>query len=374
MASCSHEVPPLKFIATRFIALTVFQTNVHWRKLNEVIQIIRKWLQEVTLPALVKKQLLYGLSNIYREIERWNEKHAELFVEEKKNENNQRHLFRAHRKDHLRLFYGSIIWKQNKYEIDDRKTALRIISIDCADWPQMQFQLACAYAIHHLLHGQNFDKIRLRAFEKKLSGHCLYDFWFALLSGTTRAWEKMFETDGLAPKQTLSLAFQFSIVHGYFELVSFIWNQITDPQREFIGFLQWRRVCFKARHREVLHFLCEQLCAINASGLARITWNTFYQTLQNSLQVNDMRFREDAVLKLAFLLENCCPRLCNAILSMENFKAVTEAFIYDQHDVFTLFLEYLGPEQIKMTREQIDRIQGIKKSGILQMQRILSHQ
>lgn len=34
-----------------------------------------------------------------------------------------------------------------------------------------------------------------------------------------------------------------------------------------------------------MRFLCERLCGINASGLARITWNTFYQTLQNSLQV-----------------------------------------------------------------------------------------
>ncbi|VDN36911.1 unnamed protein product [Gongylonema pulchrum] len=98
----------------------------------------------------------------------------------------------------------------------------------------MQFQLACAYAAQHLLRNDSLDKIRLRAFARKLAGHCLYDFWFALLGGV-RAWDEMFSSDGLAPKQTLSLVFQFAIVHGYFELVTFIWDHITDPQREFIG-------------------------------------------------------------------------------------------------------------------------------------------
>ncbi|EFO13837.1 hypothetical protein LOAG_14690 [Loa loa] len=236
-----------------------------------------------------------------------------------------------------------------------------IIRKDCADWPQMQFQLACAYAIHHLLNERNFDRIRLKAFAKKLSGHCLYDFWFTLLENT-HAWGKMFSSDNLAPQQTLSLAFQFAIVHGYFELVTFIWNNITDPQREFIGLLQWRKICFKAKDREVLHFLCERLCTINATGLARITWNTFYQTLQSSLQEDSIGFREDGMHKLAFLLENTCPRLRSAMLSMENFRAITDAFVYNQSELFALFLNYLEPEQLQLTREYIDRIYDRKKS------------
>ncbi|VDK81853.1 unnamed protein product [Onchocerca ochengi] len=361
-ACCSSEVSTLKFISIRCIALILFQTNVHWRKLDEAIQIIQRWLYKANLPALIKKQLQTGLRDVYRETERWNEKHAKLFDEEGQNEKNPMLRPRVHRSDHLRLFYGSIIWKYNKYEIDDRKTALAIIEKDCADWPQIQFQLACAYAIHHLLNERNFDRIRLRAFAKKLSGHCLYDFWFALLDNTNDAWGKMFSSDNLAPKQILSLAFQFAIVNGYFELLIFIWDNITDPQREFIGLLQWRKVCFKAKDREVLHFLCEQLCIINASGLARITWNTFYQTLQNSLQEDNIGFREDAMHKLAFLLENICPRLRSAMLSMENFKAVTDAFVYNQTEVFALFLSYLEPEQLQLTREYIDRIYDRKKS------------
>uniref|UniRef100_A0A0R3S7A3 Rab-GAP TBC domain-containing protein n=1 Tax=Elaeophora elaphi TaxID=1147741 RepID=A0A0R3S7A3_9BILA len=359
-ACCSSEIPSLKFISTRYVALLLFQTNVHWRKLDEVIQIIQRWLYKATLPTLIKKQLQSGLRDVYREIERWNEKHAKLFDEERKDETDGRLRQRIHRSNHLRLFYGSIIWKYNKYEIDDRKTALTIIGKDCTDWPQMQFQLACAYAIYHLLNERNFDRIRLKAFAKKLSGHCLYDFWFELLENA-HAWEKMFNSDNLAPKQTLSLAFQFAIVHGYYELVTFIWNNITDPQREFIGLLQWRKVCFKARDREVLHFLCERLCTINAKSLARITWNTFYQTLQNSLQ-EDNRFREDGMHKLAFLLENTCPRLRSSMLSMENYRAVTDAFRYNQTELFALFLDYLEPEQLQLTRECIDRIYDRKKS------------
>uniref|UniRef100_A0A1I8EFQ4 Uncharacterized protein n=1 Tax=Wuchereria bancrofti TaxID=6293 RepID=A0A1I8EFQ4_WUCBA len=358
---CSSKVPSLKFISTRFIALLLFQTNVHWRKLDEVIQIIQRWLYKGNLPAIIKKQLQSGLRDVYCEIERWNEKHAKLFDEDENDETGQMLRQRVPRSNHLRLFYGSIIWKYNKYEINDQKTALTIIRKDCADWPQMQFQLACAYATHHLLNERNFDQEQaVFPLGKKLSGHCLYDFWFALLNNT-HAWSKMFNSDDLVPGQTLSLAFQFAIVHGYFELVSFIWNHITDPQREFIGLLQWRKVCFKAKDREVLHFLCEQLCAINAAGLARITWNTFYQTLQNSLQENNIGFRQDGMHKLAFLLENTCPRLRSAMLSMENFRAVTDAFVYNQAEPFALLLNYLEPEQLQLTREYVNRIHDRKK-------------
>uniref|UniRef100_A0A915Q870 Helitron helicase-like domain-containing protein n=1 Tax=Setaria digitata TaxID=48799 RepID=A0A915Q870_9BILA len=164
MACSSVEVPTLKFISTRYIALSLFQTNVHWRKLNEVIQIIQRWLYKANFPILIKRQLQSGLHDVYHEVERWNEKHAKLFADESIHEKNRKLHRQVHRSDHLRLFYGSIIWKDNKYEIDDQKTALTIIATDCADWPQMQFQLACAYAIHHLLNERNFDRIRLKAF------------------------------------------------------------------------------------------------------------------------------------------------------------------------------------------------------------------
>ncbi|VDK84916.1 unnamed protein product [Litomosoides sigmodontis] len=339
-ACCSSVVPSLKFISTRCIALVLFQTNVHWRKLDEVIQIIRRWLYETNLPASIKNQLRLGLRDVYREIERWNAKHAKLFDDEGRSETRGVLRYAVNRCNHLRLFYGSIIWKYNKYEIDDQKTALTIIVKDCADWPQMQFQLACAYVIHHLLNERNFDRIRLKAFA----------------------------SDNLVPKQTLSLAFQFAVVHGYCELVAFIWNNITDTQREFIGLLQWRKVCYKAKDREVFHFLCERLCTINATGLARITWNIFYQTFRNSLQENNKGLREDGMHKLTFLLENTCPRLRSAMLSMQNFRAVTDAFVCNQRELFALLLDYLEPEQLQLTCKYIDRINDRERSDLSRKQ------
>ncbi|CAG9530402.1 unnamed protein product, partial [Cercopithifilaria johnstoni] len=111
---CSNEVPSLKFISTRCIAIVLFQTNVHWRKLDEVIQIIQRWVYKANLGPSIKKQLQLGLYDVYREIERWNEKHAKLFDEEGKDETTGEMLRqRVHRSNHLRLFYGSIVWKYN---------------------------------------------------------------------------------------------------------------------------------------------------------------------------------------------------------------------------------------------------------------------
>lgn len=45
----------------------------------------------------------------------------------------------------------------------------------------------------------------------------------------------MFSSDAVAPKQKLSLVFQFAIVNGYFELMNFIWERVSEPQREYIG-------------------------------------------------------------------------------------------------------------------------------------------
>lgn len=52
-----------------------------------------------------------------------------------------------------------------RFEIDDYETANNIILSKCNDWPQMQFQFACAYAILDMLKNvEMFDSIRLKAF------------------------------------------------------------------------------------------------------------------------------------------------------------------------------------------------------------------
>uniref|UniRef100_A0A9J2PF06 Uncharacterized protein n=1 Tax=Ascaris lumbricoides TaxID=6252 RepID=A0A9J2PF06_ASCLU len=362
--SRSADVPELKFFCTRFVAISLFQANIRWRRLPDVTRSLKGWLAEAELPAVMKKQIHSGIGETIREVQRWGEKHVDLFEEEKLGLINDSRILRVQRSEHLRMFYGSITWKANKYEIDDFVTAEKIISTECADWPQMQFQFACAYAMLDRLIDQSlFDRIRRRAFAKKLSGHCLYDFWLTILTDSI-AWEKMFSSDAVAPKQKLSLVFQFAIVNGYFELMNFIWERVSEPQREYIGMLQWRRVCFKAKHRDVMRFLCKRLCIINPNGLARITWNTFYDALHRSFQDGEgnQSEKEDNVRKLEFLMENCCPRLRRAMLSMDNFRAITDTFAYNQAETFALLLEYLDAEQLRSAREFVDRIYDRKRS------------
>uniref|UniRef100_A0A183DTP5 Protein SDA1 n=1 Tax=Gongylonema pulchrum TaxID=637853 RepID=A0A183DTP5_9BILA len=125
----------------------------------------------------------------------------------------------------------------------------------------------------------------------------------------------------------------------------------------------------KAQHREVMRFLCDRLCSLNAVGLARITRNTFFQIFQNTLQDDDKDMREEAMRKLRFLLENCCPHLRSTMLKMENFRVITDAFIYGQSEIFALFLNYLEPEELRLTREYIDRIYDRKKTEATRQQR-----
>ncbi|KHN82243.1 hypothetical protein Tcan_08985 [Toxocara canis] len=359
------DVPQLKYFCTRFIAISLFQANIRWRRLPDVVRSLKGWLAEIELPPIMRKQIHSGIGETICEVQRWGEKHVVLFEEEKPKLISDSRILRVQRCEHLRMFYGCITWKPNKYEIDDLATAEKIISRECADWPQMQFQFACAYAMLDCLTNESlFDRIRRRAFAKKLSGHCLYDFWLTILSDSI-AWEKMFSSDALAPKQKLSLVFQFAIANGYFELMNFIWERVSEPQREYIGLLQWRRICFKAKHREVMRFLCNRLCVINPNALARITWNSFYDALHRSFQDADesgSEMHDDNVRKLEFLLENCCPRLRSAMLSMENFKAITDAFAYNQSETFALLLEYLDAEQLRSAREFVDRIYDRKRS------------
>lgn len=50
------------------------------------------------------------------------------------------------------------------------------------------------------------------------------------------------------------------------------------------------------------------------------------------------------------------------LIELIHFRAVTDAFVYNQAELFALFLDYLEPEQLQLTREYIDRIYDRKKS------------
>lgn len=72
----------------------------------------------------------------------------------------------------------------------------------------------------------------------------------------------------------------------------------------FPGFLQWKKVCFKAKHKEVMKFLCKRLCLLNVNGLARITWNVFYQALQDTFLVTFYTYSFFFFWYHVFILQN----------------------------------------------------------------------
>ncbi|VDD92156.1 unnamed protein product [Enterobius vermicularis] len=350
-------------------AFFFFQNNIRWRRLSDLVYTLGDWLRETEMPSRFKKQLREAIDKVIWEVQRWNEKHASLFGDEKPGGLFGIKTQRAHRSEHLRMFYHCLVWKAHMFEIDDYATAQNLIKKECYNWPQMQFQFACAYAMLDLLKDKyRFDAIRLKAFSKKLSDHCLYSFWITILSSPV-AWERMFSSDALAPKQMLSLVFQFAILNGFFELMNFIWERVTNAQREYIGILQWGKICFRAKHGSVLRFLCDQLCEINSNTLVRITWNAFYDALHKSIQVesflmkgaNNKRKRDDNLRKMEFLLEHCCPRLRKSMLSLENFKIITDAYAYNQNDAFSLLLDYLSEDQLQLARQSTNRIYSEKK-------------
>ncbi|VDL84245.1 unnamed protein product [Nippostrongylus brasiliensis] len=243
-------------------------------------------------------------------------------------------------------------------EVDDYKSARHLIATECSNWPQMQFQLACMYAMTDLIEDDfRFDKYRRITFKKQLSDHPVYDFWLTLMESN---WEVFFDTETRVPNQKLTLCFQFAIRHGYCQLVKYIWKKIGDNTKEYIGLLQWRSLCFRARDRETMRFLCTRLCRMNAVGMARISWTAFFDTFYNSVNneqsdvVVENKFRK----RLQFLIENCCPELRKRLLKMENFRIVSDAFRYNQHETFAFLLEHMDGDQLRNAREVVDRIQG----------------
>uniref|UniRef100_A0A1I7X7M9 BUB1 N-terminal domain-containing protein n=1 Tax=Heterorhabditis bacteriophora TaxID=37862 RepID=A0A1I7X7M9_HETBA len=205
------------------------------------------------------------------------DKHLEMFINSEKTKERV-----INRSEHLRTFYNQLIWKNTSLEIDDRESALHLMQKECADWPQMQFQFACMYAVIDWIEDQfRFDKYRRITFKKQLSDHPVYDFWLTLLESN---WEIFFDTERRIANQRLILCLQFAIRHGYCQLVQYIWNRIGDTTKEYIGgLLQWRAMCFRARDRDTMRFLCDRLCVMNPSGVARISWTAFFDTFYNSV-------------------------------------------------------------------------------------------
>lgn len=82
------------------------------------------------------------------------------------------------KEEHLRIFHNFLIWKYPwyvalglflvySYVIDDFATANRlIVSSECKNWPLVQFQFACLYAIKEWIENDvYFDKYRRMTFK-----------------------------------------------------------------------------------------------------------------------------------------------------------------------------------------------------------------
>lgn len=353
MISTSHQPKSLTSLCTRAIALQLFKVNIRWRRISDVAYTLRDFLDQMRLPPRAKKGIRAALADVLREMRRWDEKHAEMFVDGPKPK--RRVMSKS---EHLRTFYEHLVWRKSVVEIDDFASARHLVATECSNWPQMQFQLACMYAMTDLIEDDfRFDKYRRITFKKQLSDHPVYDFWLTLMESN---WDIFFDTETRLPNQKLMQCFQFAIRHGYCQLVQYIWDKIGDNTKEYIGLLQWRSLCFRARDRETMRFLCTGLCRMNAVGVARISWTAFFDTFYNSINneesdiVVENKFRK----RLEFLIENCCPELRKRLLKMENFRIVSDAFRYNQHETFAFLLEHLEGDQLRNAREVLDRIQG----------------
>nr|CDJ92032.1 Protein T12A7.6 [Haemonchus contortus] len=349
----TNEPISLTDLCTRAIALQLFKVNIRWRRITDVAYSLRDFLDQLRLPPRAKKGIRSSLADVLREMKRWDEKHAEMFIDEPKN---RRRVMR--KSEHLRTFYEHLVWKTSAIEVDDLASARHLIATECSNWPQMQFQLACMYAMTDLIEDESrFDKYRRITFKKQLSDHPVYDFWLTLLESN---WEIFFDTETRVPNQKLTLCFQFAIRHGYCQLVEYIWEKIGDNTKEYIGLLQWRSMCFRARDRDTMQFLCTRLCRMNPVGVARISWTAFFDTFYNSInnEESDVLVENKFRKRFQFLLENCCPELRKRLLKMENFRIVSDAFRYNQQETFAFLLEHMDGEQLRNAREIVDRIQG----------------
>ncbi|EYB91097.1 hypothetical protein Y032_0210g2127 [Ancylostoma ceylanicum] len=352
MPTSSDQPMQLTYLCARFIALQLFKTNIRWRRISDVAYSLRDFIDQLRLPPKAKKGIRTALAEVLREVRRWDEKHAEMFLEEPKIKRRV-----MNRSEHLRTFYEHLLWKTSAIQIDDYASARQLIATECSNWPQMQFQLACMYAMTDWIEDDiRFDKYRRITFKKRLSDHPVYDFWLTLMESN---WDVFFDTETRVPNQKLTLCFQFAIRHGYFQLVEYIWEKIGDNTKEYIGLLQWRSLCFRARDRDTMRFLCTKLCAMNPVGVARISWTAFFDTFYNSVnnEQSDIVVQNKFRKRLEFLIENCCPELRKRLLNMENFRIVSDAFRYNQAETFAFLLEHMDGDQLRNAREVVDRIQ-----------------
>eukprot|EP00080_Pristionchus_pacificus_P010522 PDM70542.1 hypothetical protein PRIPAC_46788 [Pristionchus pacificus] len=291
-----------------------FQSQVRWRRLSDLKRSLPENVREIGLPYHLWKSVGSAIEEVLAEVERWTEKHAQLFDGDAKPTMKER----APRFEHLRTYYYCLTWRSMKYEINDLATAKQIIKRELNNWPQMKFQFACAYALQNLIRDDfMFDRHYRATFKTRLAYHPVYDFWLTLLD--TRNEENLFIMENQAPNQRVMLCFRFAVTHGFIELTRYFWDKISVGQREYMGMLQWRALCFRTRSRETLRFLSLELFKLNPIYLARLTWTVFYDSLYKCLTGTDSE-KVIEERKIRFLLESISRNLKIQLLKMERYK------------------------------------------------------
>lgn len=316
--------------------------------LSDATTIVKAYIRRAPIPADMRDSLLSSCAESFGDVHRWWEKHGEIFQDRK-----------AHRSQHLRLFFDTLVWNPATITVDDLASAKRIIETN-SDWPQLQFQFACAYALEPAL--RSFDKIWMRAFKKKLNDHPLYDFWFAYLHNTEI---NLFDNGpALTPHQLVSLAFQWAVSFGYIELTKFFWHKVTAAQGEYVAMLQWRHLVRTAKHKEVFGFLCEKLCAVNAVNVTRITTPLFLHSIQNAVDKElSVTAKDSHVHKIKFLLTHGCERLRRGLFEAQNFRALTMCMQRKNTKIARLLQAAVPPQQMMTAVERVGIEFPVRRGG-----------
>ncbi|EFP01079.1 hypothetical protein CRE_20173 [Caenorhabditis remanei] len=293
------------------------------------------------------------MENVLSEAKRWDAKHLEMFVEPSKSR--RRALPKS---ELLRTFYSELIWKRDSCEIDDVATCSHLIKTECKNWPLMQFQFACLYAKTELIYDDwKFDNYRLSCFRKQVGDHPVYDFWLTMMA-TINKDRLFFGATRRFPNQKVAQCFLFAIKNGYYQLVEYIWNQLTDEHRESLGMIEWRNMCYRARDGQAISFLCKHLCELNPVGTCLNAWQPFFDSFQHLIhdEKSDNLERNQYRRKFIFLLKHCCQTLRTRLVKHSHFRLICDAFRYNEQEIFSLLLENMSSEDIASAREYIDRI------------------
>ncbi|CAD5228795.1 unnamed protein product [Bursaphelenchus xylophilus] len=360
-----EQVPQLNYLALRFIGLHLFNANARWRQTRDIRRDVFDALKKLKITLANKKAILASFDRILKEVERWDSKHSKLFVEDNvKIKPTKIAKSNAKRSDHLRMYHGSLIWKNNLYCIDDNKTAQTLIYKDLLNWPQLRFQFACFYAVENLLTNDFvFDKVRRKVFRQRLGEHCVYDLWLRVLDDK-KAWKKIYQEDRLLVDQVCVQALHYAMKNGFIELTKFLWTKLTGPQKETIGFLAWKSVCIRMNNPELIRFLCSELCALNLRSMTVLTWDNFYIKVREVLENEDItsQLYVDYYNRLELFLNNICSELKSALLCRDGCRVIADAFWYQNEDAFALLTEHIEKDKIKEAREVVDRIYDKKRT------------